>query len=229
MPGGQTRPPGQAAMQLPEFLREPFSVALSQSVLLPAFVALFGVIAALFMVGMVRPVIARRVPARAGVGAAPRTAVARPVQGDTGSAKANARTEIIPLLPDDTLFDSPYRREFASQPNFFGHIDYEDAAFGLGAHPEGYIDDDEDGYVEYLITLPVAPEIIGHPPAKRAEPEVAAPAPDIEPDRRRHRAAGDPRPSIRCPPPRSPGTAIPSSRGTACSTTNGRRYRPRAR
>ena len=55
-------------------------------------------------------------------------------------------------------------------------------AHGLGAHPEGYIDDDEDGYVEYLITLPVTPEIIGHPPAKRADPEVAAPAPYIEPD-----------------------------------------------
>jgi EmrB/QacA subfamily drug resistance transporter len=182
MPGGQTRPPGQAAMELPEFLREPFSVALSQSVLLPAFVALFGVIASLFMVGMVRPVIARRVPARAGLAAAPRKAGAKPDPGDTGNAKAKAPTEIIPLLPDDTLFDSPYRREFASQPDLFGHIDYGKTPFGLGAHPEGYIDDDEDGYVEYLITLPVAPEIVGHPPAERAEPQVVAPGPDIEPD-----------------------------------------------
>ena len=72
MPGGQTRPPGQAATQLPEFLRVPFSVALSQSVLLPAFVALFGVIAAMFMVGMVKSTGARRVPARTGSVAAPR-------------------------------------------------------------------------------------------------------------------------------------------------------------
>ena len=182
MPGGQTRPPGQAAMQLPEFLREPFSVALSQSVLLPAFIALFGVIAALFMVGMIKPAGARRGPARTGPVAAPRTAVGRPARGDNGGDKADARTEIIPQLPDDVLFDSPYRREFASQPNFFAHIDYEDAAHGLGAHPEGYIDDDEDGYVEYLITLPVTPDIIGRPPAKRSEPEVAARAPYLESD-----------------------------------------------
>jgi hypothetical protein len=38
-------------LALPEFLREPFSAAMSQSILLPAFIALFGVIAALFLVG----------------------------------------------------------------------------------------------------------------------------------------------------------------------------------
>ena len=55
MPGAAARPPGQAtALQLPEFLREPFSAVLSQSMLLPAFVALFGIVAAMFMVGMVR-------------------------------------------------------------------------------------------------------------------------------------------------------------------------------
>ena len=37
--------------ELPEFLKEPFAAALSQSLLLPAFVALFGVIAALFLRG----------------------------------------------------------------------------------------------------------------------------------------------------------------------------------
>ncbi|MGA8330219.1 MAG: MFS transporter [Mycobacterium sp.] len=44
-----------AALQLPEFLREPFANAMSQSMLFPAFVALFGVGAALFMVGADRP------------------------------------------------------------------------------------------------------------------------------------------------------------------------------
>src|SRR6202012_5928974 len=34
-----------------EAVREPFSFAMSQSVLLPAFVALFGIIAAIFVVG----------------------------------------------------------------------------------------------------------------------------------------------------------------------------------
>ncbi|WP_082964239.1 MFS transporter [Mycobacterium sp. E796] len=40
-----------AAVQLPEFLREPFAAAMAQSVLLPAFVVLFGVVAALFVLG----------------------------------------------------------------------------------------------------------------------------------------------------------------------------------
>jgi hypothetical protein len=36
---------------MPEFLHEPFAAAMSQSMLLPAFVALFGIGAALFLVG----------------------------------------------------------------------------------------------------------------------------------------------------------------------------------
>nr|WP_231999024.1 MFS transporter [Mycobacterium sp. 1081908.1] len=39
------------AVQLPEFLREPFAAAMAQSVLLPAFVVLFGVLASLFVLG----------------------------------------------------------------------------------------------------------------------------------------------------------------------------------
>ncbi|BBY38570.1 MFS transporter [Mycobacterium mantenii] len=38
-------------LRLPGFLREPFAAAMSQSVLLPAFIALFGIIAALFLAG----------------------------------------------------------------------------------------------------------------------------------------------------------------------------------
>ncbi len=54
-PAGGAQPgaghgPGMA-IRLPEFLREPFSAAMSESMLLPAFVTLFGVAAALFMVG----------------------------------------------------------------------------------------------------------------------------------------------------------------------------------
>ncbi len=54
MPAG---PPGAAprgesdVMHLPAFLHAPFAAAMSQSILLPAFVALFGVVAAIFMVG----------------------------------------------------------------------------------------------------------------------------------------------------------------------------------
>ena len=37
--------------RLPAFLHEPFAAAMSQSLLLPAFFALFGVVAALFLLG----------------------------------------------------------------------------------------------------------------------------------------------------------------------------------
>ncbi|MCI4674944.1 MFS transporter [Candidatus Mycolicibacterium alkanivorans] len=44
--------PGElAVLKLPAFLHEPFATALSQSMLLPAFVALFGIVGALFLVG----------------------------------------------------------------------------------------------------------------------------------------------------------------------------------
>lgn len=53
MPGGGERPPGAEAgiTELPDFLQVPFSAALSQALLLPAFVALLGVVAALFLRG----------------------------------------------------------------------------------------------------------------------------------------------------------------------------------
>jgi EmrB/QacA subfamily drug resistance transporter len=52
-PGGMhwQRPEG-TSVQLPEFLRAPFSVAMSQSMLLPALISLFGAAAAVFMVGI---------------------------------------------------------------------------------------------------------------------------------------------------------------------------------
>ena len=50
--GGQANGSGGALLRLPGFLREPFSAAMSQSMLLPAFVALFGVAAALWMLGL---------------------------------------------------------------------------------------------------------------------------------------------------------------------------------
>jgi len=45
---------GQRGLRLPEFVREPFSAAMSQSVLLPALIALLGVVAALFLVDLKR-------------------------------------------------------------------------------------------------------------------------------------------------------------------------------
>ncbi len=51
-------PPRPAAaasgLHLPDFVREPFADAMSQSELLPAFIALFGIVAALFLVGLSR-------------------------------------------------------------------------------------------------------------------------------------------------------------------------------
>jgi MFS family permease len=53
MPGGAPGPPGGGgmALQMPPFLRVPFADAMSQSMLLPAFIALVGVVAAIFLVG----------------------------------------------------------------------------------------------------------------------------------------------------------------------------------
>jgi EmrB/QacA subfamily drug resistance transporter len=50
-PSGAAAGDGATTLQLPAFLREPFAAAMSQSVLLPAFIALFGIVAALFLVG----------------------------------------------------------------------------------------------------------------------------------------------------------------------------------
>jgi EmrB/QacA subfamily drug resistance transporter len=58
MPGGARTPSvqGAATLQLPEYVREPFSAAMSQSMLLPAFIALFGIVAVLFLEGFTGPV-----------------------------------------------------------------------------------------------------------------------------------------------------------------------------
>lgn len=53
-------------LQLPDFLREPFSAAMSQSMLLPAFIALFGIVAALFLVGIAGSARSGRYPASEG-------------------------------------------------------------------------------------------------------------------------------------------------------------------
>lgn len=52
---GAESPAGDGAGLLPAFLQEPFSAAMSQTLLLPAFFALFGVGAALFFLGFGNP------------------------------------------------------------------------------------------------------------------------------------------------------------------------------
>jgi Major Facilitator Superfamily len=52
MPPSLTEVPGERSVaRLPAFLHEPFAAAMSQSMLLPAFFALFGVVAAMFLLG----------------------------------------------------------------------------------------------------------------------------------------------------------------------------------
>jgi len=52
MPPTMTEAPGEGSVtRLPAFLHEPFATAMSQSLLLPAFFALFGVVAAMFLLG----------------------------------------------------------------------------------------------------------------------------------------------------------------------------------
>ncbi len=56
MPPMMTEAPGEGSVaRLPAFLHEPFAAAMSQSLLLPAFFALFGVVAAIFMLGFGDP------------------------------------------------------------------------------------------------------------------------------------------------------------------------------
>jgi EmrB/QacA subfamily drug resistance transporter len=62
LPDGGHAPAGHGAtvLKLPEFLREPFSAAMSQSLLLPAFIAMLGIVAALFLVGFMPSALTRQ-------------------------------------------------------------------------------------------------------------------------------------------------------------------------
>jgi hypothetical protein len=56
MPLAADGPGGEGSVtELPDFLHAPFASAMSQSLLLPAFVALFGVVAAMFLLGFASP------------------------------------------------------------------------------------------------------------------------------------------------------------------------------
>ena len=56
MPLAADGPAGEGSVtELPGFLHEPFASAMSQSLLLPAFIALFGVVAAMFLLGFASP------------------------------------------------------------------------------------------------------------------------------------------------------------------------------
>jgi EmrB/QacA subfamily drug resistance transporter len=101
MPDGETLGDegNGTALLLPEFVREPFSAAMSQSMLLPAFIALFGVAAALFMVGFTTSALAGDTGRRAGMGG-----------GAPGRAdRSDARTQRIRVRPNVSHdFDDGY-------------------------------------------------------------------------------------------------------------------------
>jgi len=66
MPPHAPAPEGATALQLLEFVREPFAAAMSQSMQLPAFIALFGIVATLFLVGFTASAATREPPPGAG-------------------------------------------------------------------------------------------------------------------------------------------------------------------
>lgn len=158
LPSRASQAPGSegSAAPLPAYLYEPFSVAMSQSTLLPAFVALFGVVAAIFLLGSRQrsapPQQARR----------PRNAAGRRPLGGAD----DDRTDEIAVVRDDAFGDEhayAYRRPVSHE------------------FVDDFIDDDDD-YVEYTVSVPepeVAPDLDDgdtEPIATRAELPLSAPA-----------------------------------------------------
>lgn len=146
MPGGQTRPPEGVVMQLPEFLREPFAAALSQSMLLPAFVALFGVVTAMFLVGMVVPAPVRPRPARV-------------LDGSERS------TEVIPAILDegggdsDLVWRAPRGADAAFETAGVVEHAYSDETDDVADYDDDYDDtDDDDDYLEFTVSHEPPPD-----------------------------------------------------------------------
>ena len=152
IPGGaDAAPRGEgAAAQLPEFLHAPFAAAMSQAMLLPAFVALFGVVAALFLLGFVRTRVTpppapgfgdHSVPA----GLAHQTGLAH----HAGRAAPAGLTHHVDLADDDEFADDD-----DDYVEYLVHRD-PDTADGRGG---------EDPTVTEAVTEP----LVGAPPAARS-------------------------------------------------------------
>jgi len=130
MPGGDAfGPPGGkgTALQMPEFLREPFSAAMSQSMLLPGFIALFGIAAALFMIGFTGSGPADDQRSRTGAG--------------DGRAGHQGGSEVR-------------TRRIRVRPSASPHISDDHRSASLVGHDDGFRDgfDDDDDYVEYTLS-----------------------------------------------------------------------------
>ncbi|MGE5694376.1 MAG: MFS transporter [Candidatus Sericytochromatia bacterium] len=96
MPRGATSTGEGSVTQLPAVLHQPFSDAMAVSTLLPAFIALFGVVAALFLVG------------------GPSIAKASAPQSD--SVESEPRTDRIPLVGAGYLEDDDDYPEYTLAP-----------------------------------------------------------------------------------------------------------------
>jgi EmrB/QacA subfamily drug resistance transporter len=137
MPDGEALGPASgkgAALQLPDFLHEPFSAAMSQSMLLPAFIALFGVAAALFMVGFT---------------------------GSAAAADQRSREATDDGEAGDPDGSEARTRRIRLAPHLSQHI--ADERYGdLAGHDDSFRDgfDDDDDYVEYTLSpaLTAAPQ-----------------------------------------------------------------------
>jgi EmrB/QacA subfamily drug resistance transporter len=120
--GGQGAAAGEGAVtELPPFLLEPFAAALSQSLLLPAFIGLFGVIAALFLLGSVR----------------------RPAAARATASAMNARTEVIPAVTGDAYRDEDDSADYDDFADY--DADYDDADYDDDDYDDDFAD---DAYVE---------------------------------------------------------------------------------
>jgi hypothetical protein len=159
--GADAMNPEGSVTQLPAFLHEPFSAALSQALLLPAFVALLGVVAALFLRG-------------AGDVASP---------NEDGSADAGPdRLELFtaelrgsrPRTRGERMEPRSARAVERQAPRSRGGSEYFHDTENLDApahpHDSGYHDEyfgDDDDYVEYTVDW--------DPPAHRAPTVAVAP------------------------------------------------------
>ena len=150
LPGVQPRE--SAVLQLPSFLHEPFSAALSQSMLLPAFVALFGVTAALFLIG-----------------GAPRR-VAGP-----GLSVPRGSDEVTDRFPALDIYDEHGYDEYEYDERGYDDAGYDDDDYVEYAVPREYVvahivDDDTERFSWHS-----APVDSWHRPADHPEPSLPEP------------------------------------------------------
>lgn len=147
MPAGA--PNGEGAVrELPAFLHDPFSTAMSISMLLPAFVALFGILAALFLTGG-RSSAAEHVDPHHDSGA-PR-----------GFADDEPPTDVIPLSHPDEFLPDDYRYDYS------GDFEEDDYAEYTLAPPVVTADDGPvDVPADDTDTAPIAVAVVDDEPAE---------------------------------------------------------------